>query len=252
MVTPEGMAEVRTLARLRALSPSVPLVLATGRGPRSARLWVERCHAPYLVAFNGGLVASRSLSVSAPPVPRDVIEAIAGAAAGTEMEIRRHRPGEEAHAGLAQRVVAVEVVQPSAAMLDLIERLAAPGHGALTVIHHIDAQGRALVSVTAGVDKRWGVSQVWEGLGLHWSDVAAFGDGPNDVTMLAAAGVAVAVGDAPSPELLAVATHQVPLAAGQGPVGAFLRWLDGAAEPVLCLHRDRSSCALARDRDVES
>ena len=47
----------------------------------------------------------------------------------------------------------------------------------------------------AGVDKSLALGALLERLGIGWADTAAFGDGSNDAAMLAAAGMAVAMGN---------------------------------------------------------
>ena len=65
--------------------------------------------------------------------------------------------------------------------------------------------GDKAVEVTAvGVNKAAGLAEVAEELGIEAKDVVAFGDYPNDVPMLAWAGLGVAVANAHA-EVLAVA-----------------------------------------------
>lgn len=48
----------------------------------------------------------------------------------------------------------------------------------------------------AGIDKATGMREFMSACGLRASEVAAFGDGGNDVAMLSAAGVGIAMGNA--------------------------------------------------------
>ena len=54
-----------------------------------------------------------------------------------------------------------------------------------------------------GISKAWGVSRLCEELGIHPSEVIAFGDAPNDVELLTWAGRGVAMGNAAAVTLAA-------------------------------------------------
>ncbi|UZJ24140.1 Cof-type HAD-IIB family hydrolase [Rhodococcus antarcticus] len=80
--------------------------------------------------------------------------------------------------------------------------------------------GELFVNVTApGVGKGVAVAAVATGLGVAAADVLAVGDGMNDLTMLAAAGTAVAMAGSPAP-LLALAHLVVADAASDGAAAA--------------------------------
>ncbi len=66
--------------------------------------------------------------------------------------------------------------------------------------------------------KAVGVSEVLHRRGIDWSQVAAFGDSPNDLEMLAAAGMGFAMGNA-SPEAKQMARYEAPTV-----------WEDGVAQ----------------------
>jgi Cof subfamily protein (haloacid dehalogenase superfamily) len=76
--------------------------------------------------------------------------------------------------------------------------------------------------VPAGGDKGTALARIAEMLGVPRSEVVAFGDGLNDVTMLSWAGHSVAVGPDVHPDALAVAKEHVP-APEEGGVAAWLR-----------------------------
>jgi Cof subfamily protein (haloacid dehalogenase superfamily) len=68
--------------------------------------------------------------------------------------------------------------------------------------------GYPVVEITpAGIDKGWGVQNFCERLGIHAAEVIAFGDMPNDLSMLAWAGHAVAMANA-HPDVLKQA-HEI-------------------------------------------
>jgi hydroxymethylpyrimidine pyrophosphatase-like HAD family hydrolase len=58
--------------------------------------------------------------------------------------------------------------------------------------------------MAASVSKAWGVARLCERLGIDREEVVAFGDAPNDVELLAWAGLGVAVANA-VPEAMDVA-----------------------------------------------
>lgn len=75
--------------------------------------------------------------------------------------------------------------------------------------------------VPQGGDKGSALAHIADMLGVAQSDVVAFGDGLNDVSMLRWAGHSVAVGDDVHPEALAAADEHVP-SPEQGGVAAWL------------------------------
>ncbi len=74
-----------------------------------------------------------------------------------------------------------------------------------------------------GVNKATALAEVAAGLGVAAADVLAFGDGRNDIEMLAWAGRGIAIGDAPD-EVRAVADAVAPLFADGGPVAELRHW----------------------------
>jgi Cof subfamily protein (haloacid dehalogenase superfamily) len=68
----------------------------------------------------------------------------------------------------------------------------------------VQSGGEAVEVTAAGVNKAAGLAEVADELGIEAADVVAFGDYPNDVPMLAWAGLGVAVENAHA-ELLAIA-----------------------------------------------
>jgi len=67
----------------------------------------------------------------------------------------------------------------------------------------------------AGVDKAAGVSKVGQSLGINLADMVAVGDSYNDLPMLVACGVSIAMGDAPE-EVRAAADFIAPTVADDG------------------------------------
>jgi len=94
--------------------------------------------------------------------------------------------------------------------------------------------GASFVNVNRpGVDKGSALRAAAEELGIGLEDVVAVGDGPNDVSMLAVAGTAVAMGQAPA-EVREVAHVVVPEVEADGVAHALraaAAWRRGAEEP---------------------
>lgn len=85
------------------------------------------------------------------------------------------------------------MIPPSTEDPDLVPRLAAAlPEGA---VGHLSGEGY-LEIVAPGVDKSRGLAQLRDDLGLAADQVAAVGDGPNDLGMFALAGTAVAMANA--------------------------------------------------------
>lgn len=76
--------------------------------------------------------------------------------------------------------------------------------------------------VPAGADKGTALAFIAERLGVPRADVVAFGDGLNDLSMLAWAGRSVAVGPEAHPDVVRVAGEHIPAPEEHG----VLRWLD--------------------------
>jgi len=92
---------------------------------------------------------------------------------------------------------------------DELLALAAPAIGDLVTVYH--SNGLRLVEAVAhGVSKAEGLARYAAGLGVSAADVVAFGDMPNDLSMLGWAGRSYAVGNA----------HPSVLAAADGVIGS--------------------------------
>lgn len=108
--------------------------------------------------------------------------------------------------------------RPPEGMLDAVRRLAA-GRVSAT-----DSSGSGLLEVAAaGVNKGATLAGLATGWGIDASDVVAFGDMPNDVDMLAWAGMSVAMANG-HPEVLAAASEVGPHHAEDGVAQVLERW----------------------------
>ena len=74
-----------------------------------------------------------------------------------------------------------------------------------------------------GVNKATALAEVAMGLGVHASEVLAFGDGRNDIEMLRWAGRGIAIGEAP-PEVRGAADAVTNSFADGGPAAELHRW----------------------------
>lgn len=102
---------------------------------------------------------------------------------------------------LAEPSLKLIVRHPEVGVPELLAAARALGHDDVALTH----SGAPFLEVmAASVSKAWGVARLCERLGIDRSEVVAFGDAPNDVEMLAWAGLGVAVANA-VPEALDVA-----------------------------------------------
>lgn len=94
---------------------------------------------------------------------------------------------------LAQPSLKLVVRHPEIDVPELLRTARELGHDDVTVTH----SGAPFLEVmAAGVDKASGVARLCERLGVDREDVVAFGDAPNDVELLAWAGLGIAVANA--------------------------------------------------------
>jgi Cof subfamily protein (haloacid dehalogenase superfamily) len=222
----DGTISQRSRDAIRAArAKGVVVVIVTARGPSNiAELAHDAgiegtaiCSNGALIVdlASGGIVRERLLETElATRIVEGVRQRLPGILFAVEHARFAHEPGFSAWGWTPPadtRVAdAVELLgQPAAKLLMLhaehsIEAILAvarevAGEGATVVL-----SGDQAVEVTAvGVNKAAGLAEVAEELGIDAADVVAFGDYPNDVPMLAWAGLGVAVANAHA-EVLAV------------------------------------------------
>ncbi|MFJ5264820.1 HAD family hydrolase [Streptomyces sp. NPDC088387] len=95
---------------------------------------------------------------------------------------------------------------PSLSADDLLA-LAAPAIGDLVTVYHSNGE-RLVEAIGSGVSKAQGLARFAAGLGITPAEVAAFGDMPNDLPMLAWAGSSYAVANA-HPSVLGAVDHVI-------------------------------------------
>jgi hypothetical protein len=111
----------------------------------------------------------------------------------------------------------------------LLERF---GDAPLRIVRHFRADGTIVdAAITAaGATKEAGLAALCAALGIGIDDVLAAGDAEGDIGMLRAAGVGVAVADAP-PGVRAAADWVAPAAAACGVAAAVRRFVLGSGSP---------------------
>jgi len=210
----------------RATEAGIEIVLVTARGPRTMREFaVELGVGGEAICSNGAVVVDlatqritqqRLLETEvALRLVHALRDRIPGILFAVEHEAFAHEPGFSAWNWTpppGTRVAdAVELLEDPATKLILrhaeheVEAIAAVARelaaGGATVV----ASGSQAVEVTAaGVNKATALAELCDSLGIAAADVVAFGDYPNDVPMLAWAGLAVAVANA-HPDVIEVA-----------------------------------------------
>ncbi|MBX7431012.1 HAD family hydrolase [Mycobacterium sp. Y57] len=239
---------------LAAVAAGVPFVLATGRPPRWVPPVVDQLgFAPMAVCANGAviydaeadrIVAARTLSAE---VLAELAEIATRVIPGAGLAVERvgrsahdtatpqfvSSPGYE-HAWLNpdNTEVSVEDLLSAPAVKLLIRKAGAPSADmAAELARHVGIEGDITYStnnglieiVPLGVSKATGVAEVARPLDIGADGVVAFGDMPNDVPMLAWAGLGVAMGNA-HPDALAAA-DEVTVTNGEDGVARVLeRW----------------------------
>ncbi|HEU4676947.1 MAG TPA: Cof-type HAD-IIB family hydrolase [Motilibacteraceae bacterium] len=241
VVRSDGTLSDRTVAALRAAQDAgCTVVFVTGRPPRWMRPIAERTgHAGLAVCANGALVydLSREEVVESFPLSTEVALEIAlrlrgalpGAAFAVEspagfarepgylvrFDVGDHGVGEleelldAAADGAVKMLVRVGDGADGRGASDVDTLLAAAREvlGDLAEVTHSTPTGPPLLEVSApGVSKATTLARLAAERGLTAADVLAFGDMPNDLPMLAWAGLSVAVANA-HPEVLAAADH---------------------------------------------
>ena len=228
LLAPNHRLSTRTLAAMAAASEAGIAVLpVTGRGFRSALPILEPAKLDSVVCSNGALIydiaADRIAEVS--PVGGTLLrstvsqlqEQLPGALFGWETTVSvtfepgfhgEDRPAEADPEPLDQVVDAIKlfVAHPEVHESELqhtVAPLLDPGM-------NVSTSGAHFVEVTAaGIDKGTTLARVAAAMGIEQSEVMAFGDQMNDLTMLAWAGVGVAMGNA-RPEAIEAADRVAP------------------------------------------
>ncbi|MFE2092419.1 HAD family hydrolase [Streptomyces sp. NPDC059460] len=236
----DGTLSPRTLRALRAAeSAGAEVVLVTARPPRFVdRLAAATGLAGTAVCSNGALVydigtrtviSSRALSVA---VARRVATAVAAAVpeVGFALETGNQVLYEPAYRLRLSEDIDAELPVPSlaalwltdvpvtkllawSARLDADTLLAAAREGAGAAgreVQFTHSGGRGLLEISAfGVTKAGTLAELCAGRGIDATEVIAFGDMPNDLTVLDWAGIGYAMGNAHPAVLAAVPAHTV-------------------------------------------
>ncbi|WP_291380283.1 HAD family hydrolase [Demequina sp.] len=235
ILPPSGRFSERTRAALAALEPAgIPLVLVTARPPRWVDAIADALSVKGLAVCGNGAVVydmdSREI-VDAVGVPTETLlvvaarlrEALPGVAFAVESPAGLSREprfplGEQnlAHheVGPFEELPAVQdgSVFKVLALLregDADDMLAAalPLCDGLLEASHSSSVAPLIELAPLGVTKAFGLARQAERCGIDAADVVAFGDAPNDVPMLAWAGMSYAVANA-HPDVIAAAQHQ--------------------------------------------
>ncbi|GAB2573324.1 HAD family hydrolase [Microlunatus antarcticus] len=257
-LSPDGtVSELNAHAVLRAEQAGIPVVFATGRPVRWLGVIADLpgVH-PTVIASNGAvlydLASRRTLDRLCldPLVALDAVASIrasvpdaafafeSGTHFGYEPAYRtwvpdtgqdptlRRAPVEQ----LAREVSAVKMLVQSAVLGDdaLLARVQACVGGALTATCST-GRGYGLVEISAaGVDKASMLARTCTRLGVPARRVAAFGDMPNDVSMLSWVGMPRVVANA-HPALLALGFPVVPANHDSGVGATILDWVASGA-----------------------
>ena len=245
----DGTVSDRTRSVLAAVAAAgVPLVLVTGRAPRSVGAVVaETGHRGVAICANGAVrwdpASERALSQRL--IPADVARAVTDDLRAVLPELVfaaelpglgfGHEPGYvpsrvwPGTPGPIADVVGVGAVtvlghHPVLGPDELLARTLPVVAGRLSVTA---SSSRSFVELNAaGVDKATGLAAFAAELGLAAADVVAFGDMPNDLPMLRWAGHAVAVAGA-HPDVLAVADEVAGSNDDDAVAEVLARWFPG-------------------------
>ncbi|HEU0190684.1 MAG TPA: HAD family hydrolase [Mycobacterium sp.] len=245
----------RTRAAVHAaVAAGARFILATGRPPRWIRPIVDELgFAPMAVCANGAVIYDPETDqvFSAHTLPADLLaeltEVIERVIPGAGLAVERI--GERAHDAATPQFVSLPGYEhawlsPDNTEVSMDDLLSAPaikllvrkvGAASADLAKELTAQIGAAAEVTfstdnglveivpAGIDKAAGVEQVIRPLGISYDEVVAFGDMPNDLSMLLRAGHGVAMGNA-HPDVLAVATEVTAPNTDDGLARVLERW----------------------------
>jgi 5-amino-6-(5-phospho-D-ribitylamino)uracil phosphatase len=225
LIDHEGqLPDARRLAVLRLVEAGVPVVLATGKiWPSIRGLWTELGLPGPHVACNGAAVVAADGTVHAiSPLAEAVAEEVAA---------RLEQLGVPHATYLEDGTIVTPSLSPALEILPILGEPPAvvgrrDGRRVLKVLAVVDpdAEGdlrtlaaddarvqrtshRFLEWNGAGVDKAAGLRTATEILGIDLSDVVAIGDAENDLPMLLAAGLGVAVQEASAAAVNAADLH---------------------------------------------
>jgi Cof subfamily protein (haloacid dehalogenase superfamily) len=248
-ITPRTRDAVRA-----AVASGAHFILATGRPPRWVRPVVEALgFAPMAVCANGAVIydpatdrvlSARTLSVAALGELAEIaIRAIPDAGLAVERVGRSAHdaatpqfvssPGYE-HAWLNPDNTEVSMADLlSAPAVKLLVRMAGARSAdmAAELAKHVGTQGDITYStnnglieiVPLGIDKATGIAELARPRGITDEDWVAFGDMPNDVSMLLRAGHGVAMGNA-HPDAIAAADEVTTSNSDDGVARVLERW----------------------------
>jgi Cof subfamily protein (haloacid dehalogenase superfamily) len=217
-------AEVKE-AVCRLPASGFEVALATARGPQAVREIVQQFNfVPWLICFSGGWIGELELSTLQPKevrldlrIPISAARSILAEALNQGVEPNVFTPeswrvrslteeiAEEARIVNLQPEISAELLSGSAepSKIMLISRL----ESANRVLPRIENSIRSVCTVTfsksnylevlpPGVNKAGALAALTQSLGISLEQVAAIGDGLNDVEMLKAVGLPIAMGNA--------------------------------------------------------
>jgi Cof subfamily protein (haloacid dehalogenase superfamily) len=223
----DGSHQLRTEVKEavnRLAASGCAVALATARGPQAVVEIVQQFDfAPSLICFSGGWIGeleSTSMPVNVrldQRLPIDVARSILEQAINQGVEPNVFTPdswrvrkltdeiAEETRIVNLQPLVAEELladdIKPSKIMLisrlEAADEVLAPIERSIQSISTVTFSKRNYLEILpAGVNKAKAVAALSRDLGFDLSEVAAIGDGLNDLEMLAEAGFAIAMGNA--------------------------------------------------------
>jgi HAD superfamily hydrolase (TIGR01484 family) len=235
LVRHDGSVSPRTVVAFEGLEEAgIPFVFVTGRPPRLMGPIADACTRHGIAICSNGaydydlrsraVVAEYAIDpVTLRKVAHGLREAIPGIGLAVEYADAlasddQYEPWDWDHGATVQRLTEPELWQRPAPKLvgrhpslsaDELLALAGPAVGDLVTVYH--SNGLRLVEAVAhGVSKADGLARYASGLGVAAENVIAFGDMPNDLSMLRWAGRGYAVANA----------HPTVLAAADGVIGS--------------------------------